>query len=146
MIREYKIADKKVLLEILRLNTPEYFDEAEEQDFIDYLDNEIEDYFVIEEKGEIIGCGGVNYFPETQSAKISWGMISPSFHRKGFGKTLTLHRINYLKKSPKVKVIIVRTTQESYKFYEKIGFELKKTEKAYWSENFDLYEMRLKVK
>lgn len=146
MIRLYSKEDKKALLAIIRLNTPEYFDEAEEQDFIDYLDNEIEDYFVIEEKGQIIGCGGVNYFPETQSAKISWGMISPKFHRNGFGKELTLYRINHLKKSPKVKVIIVRTTQESYKFYKKMGFELQKIEKAYWSANFDLYEMTLKVK
>jgi N-acetylglutamate synthase-like GNAT family acetyltransferase len=145
MIREYRKEDKKELVEILRLNTPQYFDETEEQDFIDYLDNELEDYFVVEEKGQVIGSGGVNYFPESNSARISWDMIHPDFHGKGLGKLLTLHRISHLRKTPNLKQIIVRTTQLTYKFYEKMGFELEKTEKDYWAKGFDLYQMKIDV-
>lgn len=145
MIRPYKIEDKKVLVDILRLNTPKFFDKAEEKDFIDFLDNELDDYFVIEEDNKIIGSGGVNYFPESMSAKISWGLIHPDFQGKGLGKKLTLFRIEHLRKNPAVKLIIVRTTQLVYKFYQKMGFELEKTEKDYWAKGLDLYEMKLQV-
>ena len=38
-IREYSSSDKKMVIELLRLNTPKYFAPEEENDFIQYLDN-----------------------------------------------------------------------------------------------------------
>jgi N-acetylglutamate synthase-like GNAT family acetyltransferase len=48
------------LLELLRLNTPKYFAPEEKAEFVSYLTHEIEQYFVVELYGEILGCGGVN--------------------------------------------------------------------------------------
>jgi ribosomal-protein-alanine N-acetyltransferase len=146
MIREYKHKDKLKIIELLRQNTPEYFDSSEENDFVNYLNNEIEDYFVYEENSKIIGAGGINYFPEQRLARISWDMIDPKSQGNGIGKKLTQYRINHLNGNPKIDLIIVRTTQRVYKFYEKMGFELEKVEKDFWAENFDLYQMRMKNK
>ena len=60
MIRAYSESDKPEVIKLLQLNTPEYFDPSEEIDFIDYLDNEIEDYFVVLRKSKIVGAGGIN--------------------------------------------------------------------------------------
>jgi len=143
MIREYKHKDKLKIIELLRQNTPEYFDSSEENDFVNYLNNEIEDYFVYEENSKIIGAGGINYFPEERLARISWDMIDPKSQGNGIGKKLTQYRINHLNENPKIDLIIVRTTQLVYKFYEKMGFELEKVEKDFWAKNFDLYQMRM---
>ena len=144
MIRNYTKQDKSTLIELLRQNTPEYFDPSEERDFIKYLDHEVEDYFVYEENSKILGAGGVNYFLEEKSARISWDMVDSNSQGKGIGKKLTQHRINHLKGNTEVDIISVRTSQHAYKFYEKMGFELEKIEKEYWAKNFDLYLMQIR--
>jgi len=146
MIREYTSEDKSKIIELLRLNTPEYFDSSEETDFDKYLENEVEDYFVVEESSKIIGAGGINYFSNENLARISWDMVDPKSKGKGVGKKLTQYRINHLNGNPKVELIIVRTTQFAYKFYEKMGFDLEKVEKDFWAENFDLYQMKMNNK
>lgn len=143
MIRKYSTVDKPKAMELFRQNTPQYFDFAEEKYFENYLDNEVEDYFVYEQNSEIVGAGGINYFPNEKSARISWDMIDPKSHGKGIGRELTQYRIEYLRNKKDLKIIIVRTSQVAYKFYEKMGFELEKIEPEFWSKNFDLYQMRM---
>jgi hypothetical protein len=46
MIRKYSNTDKPAVIVLLKQNTPKYFDFSEEKDFENYLDNEVEDYFV----------------------------------------------------------------------------------------------------
>ncbi|WP_323788532.1 GNAT family N-acetyltransferase [Psychroserpens sp.] len=146
MIRAYNKKDKSKLIELLRQNTPDYFDTSEESDFENYLDNEIEDYFIYEEGTRIKGSGGINYFPEKKLARISWDMVDPNLQGKGIGKKLTQHRINLLNKNPNIELIIVRTSQLVYKFYEKMGFKLEKIEKDFWAKDYDLYQMQMKTK
>lgn len=144
MIREYSSCDKPQIIEILRKNTPEYFDASEENDFEYYLDNKVEDYFVYIKNSEIVGAGGINYFPNQKIAYISWDMIDPNTHGNGIGKKLTQYRLNHLKEKENVDLIFVRTTQLVYKFYEKMGFQLDKIEKDFWAKGFDLYQMSMK--
>lgn len=144
-IRKYTDKDKSGVLDLLKYNTPEYFDPSEERELIAYLDNEIEDYFVVEEDRKIIGSGGINYFPEEKTARISWDIIAPKYQGKGVGKQLTLHRLDYIRKSDSVESIVVRTSQLVYKFYKNVGFKLEKVEKDYWAKGFDLYLMKMEV-
>ena len=146
MIRKYSNKDRSRILELLRKNIPEYFDASEESDFVHYLDCEVQDYFVYEEDSEIIGAGGINYFPEEKLARISWDMIDPEHQGKEIGKRLTQHRIQYLNNNADVELIVVRTSQLAWRFYEKMGFELEKVEKDFWAKDFDLYQMIMKNK
>lgn len=142
MIRPYTPADKSSVLALVRLNTPEFFHLSEEEDLSVYLENELEDYFVVEENGEIVGAGGINYFPVEHSARISWDVVSPDFHGKGIGGRLTKFRVDHAFSKSSVQTIVVRTSQLVYRFYEKQGFALEKVEKDYWAEGYDLYLMR----
>ncbi|WP_338815510.1 GNAT family N-acetyltransferase (plasmid) [Bernardetia sp. Wsw4-3y2] len=148
IIRNYKESDKEKLIELIKLNIPTYFEESEQEDFIEYLEKYKEDYFVMEDKttNQIIGCGGINYFPDETIplARISWDIIHPNFQGQGIGKKLLLHRINHIQ-SKKIKLIVVRTSQLAYKFYQKMGFEVEKTEKDFWAKGFDLYQMRMNL-
>jgi len=143
MIRSYNPSDKHQLIALLKLNIPQYFAETEEADFIEYLDQYLEDYFVVEEAGAIVGAGGINYFASEKLARISWDVVHPDLQGKGIGTQLTQHRINLLKSNPAIELIVVRTSQVVYRFYEKMGFVLQKTEKDYWAKGFDLYEMHM---
>ena len=142
MIRPYKPADRSSVLALVRLNTPEYFHPSEEEDLSIYLENELEDYFVVEENGEVVGAGGINYSPEENSACLSWDAVSPDFHGKGIGARLTKFRVDHAFSKSSVQTLIVRTSQLVYRFYEKQGFELEKVVKDYWAEGYDLYLMR----
>ncbi|WP_266203288.1 GNAT family N-acetyltransferase [Pontibacter kalidii] len=143
MIRPYTPADKEQLLYLLRLNTPTYFAAEEESDFAAYLEEHVEDYFVVEESGKLVGAGGINYFPDEHLARISWDMIHPNFQGKGIGTQLLQHRLQVISSKPGINMVIVRTTQLVYRFYEKVGFALEQTEKDFWAKGLDLYQMRM---
>ncbi|HEY4652574.1 MAG TPA: GNAT family N-acetyltransferase [Pontibacter sp.] len=146
MIRPYTVADKEALLQLLQLNTPQYFHPAEEADFLYYLAQELESYYVLEENGTIVGCGGINYFYSEKLARLSWDMVHPQHQGKGIGRQLTEYRLHEIKSKPEIETIVVRTTQLVYPFYNKLGFELVKTEKDYWADGFDLYQMQLNTR
>jgi [ribosomal protein S18]-alanine N-acetyltransferase len=141
LIREYKNSDQEIVLNLLRLNTPDYFSPEEEEDLVHYLENELEYYFVLELSGQIIGSGGFNFSGNKTIGKISWDILHPGFQRKSFGGILLNYRIERLKEFNDVRQIIVRTSQLAYRFYEKFGFVLIEITEDYWAKGFHLYKM-----
>lgn len=146
MIRAFKINDIQALLALFDRNVPSYFDLSEREDFQRYLEKEVEDYYVIEYEGNIIGCGGINYNLVEMKAIISWDIIHPDYHGKGFGRKLIDYRLNHIQNNSNIKIIIVRTSQFTYEFYKKMGFELKETQKDFWAEGIDLFYMEQQCK
>jgi ribosomal protein S18 acetylase RimI-like enzyme len=142
-IRKYTSTDRENVINLLRLNTPDYFSPAEEKDLFYYLDNHLENYFVIEVKNQLLGCGGFNSSDKPEMVRLSWDIIHPQSQGKGLGRALTKFRIERIRGIEGVKIISVRTSQFVYKFYEKLGFELKETIKYYWAQGFDMYRMEL---
>ncbi len=138
-VRPYQISDKPRLIELFLLNTPAYFHPAEQADLDEFLDTELENYFVAEEDGVVIASGGSNV--EDGIGCLSWYIVHPSFHGKGAGSMLVQQNLNVLTADPRVKRLTVRTSQLVYKFYTKFGYQLKHTEDDYWGKGFHLYEM-----
>ena len=143
LIREYSANDKQVLMELLALNTPDYFAPSEGEDFDHYLDHEIDFYYVVTVDSRVVGCGGINFNNDSKTGKISWDILHPEFQGKSLGTMLLKHRIEVLRSMPSIENIVVRTSQVAYKFYEKNGFKTTQIEKDYWAKGFDLYYMKL---
>ncbi|MCC6817976.1 MAG: GNAT family N-acetyltransferase [Bacteroidia bacterium] len=143
MIRSYNPIDKNALISIMQELIPEYFDPSEIEAYKHYLEHEIEEYFVIEHQGKIIGGGGINYLTELLETRISWDLIHTKYQGKGFGKEILSHRIKHIKKTAPNQPIIVRTSQHTYQFYEKNGFAINQIVKDFWSPGYDLYYMTL---
>lgn len=143
-IRKYEPNDKDEVLNLIRLNTPEYFAVDEEEDLKNYLDNEIELYYVLLYDRKIVGCGGINFSDDQTIGKISWDIIHPNYQGKSLGAKLLKHRIDILNSIKSIQKITVRTSQVAYKFYEKQGFELFEIKKDYWADGFDMYNMEYK--
>ncbi|MBF8965309.1 GNAT family N-acetyltransferase [Pontibacter sp. FD36] len=145
MIRPYTPADQEALLQLLRLNTPAYFAPEEEADLVLYLQERREDYFVVEQEGQVVGAGGINYFDGYTWGRLSWDLIHPAFQGKGIGRQLTLFRIAKLKDMPGMQWLQVRTSQLVYPFYQKLGFELEQVEQDFWAQGIDLYQMKMNL-
>lgn len=141
MIRNYQAEDLTAMIGLIRLNTPPFFDVSEELLFKKYLSSRTENYFIIEVANKIIGGGGFD-IEEDQSASMSWGMVHPNWQSKGWGTKLTQYRIEKIKQTTAQKINL-RTSQYTWKFYEKMGFSLFYTQKDYWGKGLDLYDMQL---
>lgn len=144
-IRNYHPDDQSTLLNLIDLNTPKYFAPEEKSGLVTYLDQQLEDYFVVEVDSKIVGCGGINYDNDGSVGIISWDIIHPEYQGKGIGKRLLEHRLKIMKSMPKIRKIIVRTSQLTDKFYEKSGFKLIEVKKDYWAKGFDLYHMEIEL-
>ena len=145
VIRLYQTTDQKALLELIDLNTPQYFAPAERTDFERYLQKEREDYFVLEKDGATVGCGGINYEESGATAVLSWGMIHPQYHGQGLGTLVCKHRLQHIRKKTDIKRVVVRTSQHAQRFYHKMGFQTKKVENHYWGEDLHLHYMEIEL-
>lgn len=143
VIRKYKPEDKEVLVQIMNNNVPQYFAETEVADYVNYLENEVQEYFVAVLDDRIIAGAGVNYEREKQLAKISWDVVDRGYHHQGIGTLLLNHRLEVISNKKNIKTISVRTSQHAYAFYEKNGFKLLERHIDYWAEGFDMYKMVL---
>ena len=143
-IREFEVNDTKEIIDLFRLNVPKFFANEEEEDLIQYLENEIELYYVLLFDGKIVGSGGINFENELKTGIISWDIIHLDFQGKKLGSQLLKHRIEKLKTIASIQEIVVRTSQFTYQFYKKQGFEISEIIKDYWAKGFDLYRMNYK--
>ncbi|CAH0995708.1 hypothetical protein EMA8858_01833 [Emticicia aquatica] len=144
-IRKYQHSDRKSIIDLLRQNTPTYFAPSEESDLNDFLDNHLENYFVVEVENEVLACGGFNTSEDEKIIRISWDIVHPQFQGKGLGSKLIKFRIQKIKEIKNIEIIVVRTSQLVYQFYEKFGFELKEIVRNFWADGFDLYHMELQL-
>lgn len=144
-IREYQPQHRDQVIHLLRLNVPEYFAPEEEAELIRYLDKEIEHYYVVELDRRIVGSGGINYAENGTIGVISWDIFHPDYQDRSLGTRLVKYRIEKLKADGQVRSIVVRTSQMTYKFYEKQGFTLMEIVKNYWADGFDMYFMKRSI-
>jgi GNAT superfamily N-acetyltransferase len=132
-----------MVLSVFQKNIPQFFAPAEKDDLIQYLKNEKEDYFLMEADDQLLGCGGINYFPNENTARVAWDFFDPVHQGRGYGRHLLEFRINYIRKHNAFDKIQVRTSQLAYLFYEKAGFKLNYVKGNYWAEGLHLYFMEL---
>lgn len=144
-IRPYTASDYTDIIELFRLNTPDYFSLDEEEGLSDYLNNHIHKHYIADDNGIIMGCGGFAISKDGKTASLAWDIVHPASHGKGLGTILTNYRINEIKMISNVEVLSVRTSQVAYKFYQKFGFILKNSIKDYWAKGFDLYDMECSI-
>ncbi len=141
VIRPYNDSDREAIVELLRLNTPEYFSRDEHNDLTDYLEEHLEYYYVVVVDDAILGCGGINLSQDGKTAMLSWDIVQPEYHGKGIGSALMKFRIQQIEKIAGVVTLSVRTSQLVYKFYEKFGLELREIVTDYWATGFDMYRL-----
>ena len=61
VIREYLTTDKEVVMNLIKLNTPNFFAKEEVNDLSNYLDKEIELYYVFLVDGNVLCFFVINF-------------------------------------------------------------------------------------
>ena len=124
-VRAYQLNDKQAVLQLLALNTPKYFDPSEATGFANYLDNEAERYFVAEQDGNIVGCGGYNtQTTDGADVRICWDIIHPDYQGKGYARKLMdfVEDMARTKVATSVRLDTFSRNKRNQKFYEQRGY------------------------
>jgi N-acetylglutamate synthase-like GNAT family acetyltransferase len=149
-IRAYQISDKQACLEVFESNVPKYFTQAEIADydkFLEMIPIKVEAnktfYYVVVFENKVIGCGGFGDKDNSDIITLAWGLIHQNFHKKGIGKVLLDYRLDQIKEKFPNQPVYIDTTQYSYGFFEKYGFETIKITNNFYEKGLHRYDMKL---
>jgi ribosomal protein S18 acetylase RimI-like enzyme len=138
--RSYKQSDKTQCLELFRSNVPKFFAVSEEAEFSNYLEHP-DFYFVLEQDAHLLGCGG--YGVSENTGYLAWGMVDRSQHGTGLGKRLLLERLHLITQHEEISSILLDTSQNTFGFFEKLGFVTQKITEDGYSAGLHRYDMTL---
>jgi N-acetylglutamate synthase-like GNAT family acetyltransferase len=142
-IRTYTVNDRDACLQILEGNTPEFFVPKDCDELANFLDNLPGPYYIVEETGEVIACGGWA-MDDDEIAVLTWGMVRHDLHRQGIGRVLLHHRLNAIREDGRANIVRIRTVQLVQGFYEHEGFKVTDVVPNGYGEGLDRVTMTLR--
>lgn len=142
--RAYAQADRAACLALFDGNTPAFFAEVERGDFATFLDQAGKSYFVMEDEGRIVACGGYEAdHTDATLACFCWGMVACDMHRKGLGERLARERLTRIAADRRYRGVILDTTPMSRGFFERLDFTAVKATPDGYAPGYDRIDMRL---
>lgn len=141
-LRKFSLSDLEQVMEIERLSFPEPWPKSY---FEKLYQKYSEGFIVAENEKEVVGY--IIGEPKNDTGEIISLAIAPNWRQKGIGKSLTNFLINHFEKEEVKEVLArVRTKNEAgISFHKKLGFEVVKTIKKYYSNGDDAYLMRKEI-
>lgn len=135
-------SESQKCIEIFNSNVPKYFKVKEEEDLRNWLTKTQENpYYLMYSNEILVGCGGVFFDHSKKIAGFAWGIIHQDFHKKGFGRELSNFRLTILDQLAPNYLHELSTSQFTYIFFEKIGFQIESIQKDGWFKGMDKYYM-----
>jgi len=119
-LRMMEPGDIPALREIYYSNVPDFLPE-ERSIFEANLNENSQNYFVIEENGKLVAGGGINLGLDGSQCVLYMGVVHREHHRKGFGTLLMLARLSWTDGDS--AEVWVMTHEKVRPFYERFGFE-----------------------
>jgi len=129
-LRPMNMSDLVTVVKIILAHDEDDGEAAEK----DYLDNGIDNQFVLEQSGKIIGVTGYREVTGTdQTAWLTWTYLDEVFHGKGFGKAMVSDLLDKLRSLNARKIFTKVSDYEdpdegkiyerALKTYKSLGFE-----------------------
>ena len=129
-------------IDLFKSNFPVFFAFKEENLFFNYLQKSHLNYYVIfNHNNRLVASGGYEYEQEKDSVSLTWGMVASKDQNLGYGSFLTNFRLNKIKKEFPNCSIELNTSQKTFKFYEKFGFDVINIRPNYYAKGLDRYDM-----
>ena len=147
-IISFSLKYKPQCIALFEDNTPVYFAPEEKEIFDNFLGRQYPPYhfYLVESDNNlIIACGGIKEELGNGSAMLRWDIVKSEQQKRGIGSFLTRYRIARICKNPKINVINLGTTQKTFSFYEKMGFQVKSIKKDGIATGFDEYYMEQEI-
>lgn len=120
-IRKFELEDLDALVAIFRSNIPKYFTPEEEPGLCSFINSGVEDYYVVEVGGEVVGAGGIA-LNENDTVSLCWGIVHREHLGTGLGKHLTEYRMEKAAEKFPGLPLVTSTSQHTEGFYRKFGF------------------------
>jgi predicted N-acetyltransferase YhbS len=125
LIREYRDADRAAVLAAFQSNVPAHFPASEEDWLISALEEPDGPFFVIEDDGEVVGCGGYELSDFYNLGTLVFGLLHAHRHRAGLGRMLLAHRMVAMAADPhRPRYVTIDTHPHVAGFYERHGFHV----------------------
>ncbi|HAE60402.1 MAG TPA: GNAT family N-acetyltransferase [Anaerolineae bacterium] len=121
--RPYQPGDRAACLAIFDGNTPPFFDPSERPGFESFLERQPCPFFVLEQGGQVVACGGYGKEPNGDIV-LAWGMVQRDLHKHGLGSILLAKRIEKIIQDNPQARIVIDTSQHSQAFFERQGFRV----------------------
>lgn len=142
-IHTYENSHMLACLSIFDSNKPKYFHEDERPIFINFLNRGVPElYYLFRLDNRIVACGGI-YEDDFNVAGLSWGMVHSQYHKKGIGSFMTKYRIEKLIEVFPKHQYKIETSQHTFEFYKKMGFQESHRVKDGFGLGLDKIVMRL---
>lgn len=145
-LRLYTPSDREACMAVFQSNVGNSFIESEREQFESFLDALPGPYYVVEDAGQVVACGGFAGSADSTTADLCWGMVLFNRQRSGLGLRLTECRIDEIRKQGHFSDILLRTSQDTEKFYERLGFVTEKIVPNGIAAGLHLHEMRLRLR
>lgn len=147
-IKAYSHEDRAACLVAFKSNVPAYFtvEEIKQfEDWLDYLDRgeETAYYYVVLEHAKMIGCGGFSYDDQKGGVTLTWGLIDKAYHKMGYGEKFLRYRLEQIKRLYPASKVLLETTQHTFSFFERFGFQTIKISLNFYAPGMDRYDMVL---
>lgn len=147
-IRKYEPRDRAACLAVCRSAVPKFIGECEIPLFEAFLDKLPGPYFVAEvgseaADGQVIACAGYALSADQQIATLCWGLVHVAHHGTGVGRRLLEARLTAIRGTPGVRRIELGTSQHTFDFFAKFGFETVDICPDGFAPGLDRYDMRL---
>jgi len=155
-VRPYRPHDFEACLALFDSNTPPFFAPEERVLFGRFLQDDPARYFVLEEGGRLVACGGIALGPESspdcsagvalgpQSSGLTWGMVRRDLHGRGVGTRLLAFRLEWLRENaPHMREVRLSTSQFTAPYYARQGFQTLTVTPDGFAPGIDAVEMRL---
>ena len=139
--RNYKVSNYEECLELFEANCPAYFAVEEREDYREFLKSINDQYFLGYVNGSLICCFGITHHSKGLSS-LSWIMVHPSQHKKGYGHQMMSHFFDNIQDQSLGKVLIA-TSQHATKFFEKYGAEQLEFTEDGWGKGMHKIDMEI---
>ena len=120
-VRPYSPNDRAACLGLFDSNRPHYFTDEERGQFEAFLAAPSGSYYVLENDGDLLGCGGFVGESEVGLVKLIWGLVRHDLHRRGLGKFLLFYRLREIGKLAGMTMVRVETAEHTVGFFERAG-------------------------
>ena len=141
--RSYQSADQAACLAIFDSNTPPFFDPTERPGFESFLERQPCPYFVLEQIGQVVACGGY-CTQENRDIVLAWGMVRRDLHKRGLGSILLRERLAHIRANHPGQRVVIDTSQHSQAFFERQGFRITGGQENYYGPGLHRIDMELK--
>jgi hypothetical protein len=143
LLRSFESNDLAACRELYLLNEPERFPAGFLQDFEKNIDSPDCTFVVACSEDRIVGVGGVKALPmSTSSVSLLYGIVHPSWHRRGIGSALLLGRLCILPEPDPYYRLHLSPLHASSSYYTRYGFAFTE-QMRYLSQLFDIYSALL---